>query len=75
MKQCLLGERLVLAKALKNHRVRTLAEELDLAVGAPNDCRHALARRIELADVEDLVLERRAVHVDEHRLGLPGLLR
>ena len=73
MKKRLLGIRLVLTEALKDNSVRTLAEELDLAVRAPNDCRHALARRIELAYVEDLVLHRRAVNIHEDRFGLSGL--
>ena len=70
MRESLLREGLVLAESLQDDRVRALAEELDLAVRAPHDGRHALPRRVELADVEDLVLEALAVDVHEHRLWL-----
>ena len=53
----LLRERLILAETLQDDRVRALAEQLDLSVWAPDYRGHALARRVELADVQDFVLE------------------
>lgn len=66
MHKRLVGVRLILAEPLEDDRVRAFTEQLDLAVRTTNDRRHALAGRVELAHVEDLVLQRLAVRVDEH---------
>lgn len=68
-----LHQRIIGCEPLKDNRVGALGVELDSAVGATDDGRHALACRVELANVENLVLARLALNVDKDRLGLAGL--
>ena len=64
---------LVLTETFKNDSIRPLAEQLDFAVRTPHDRRHTLPGRVELANVQDFILERLTVDVDEHRFRLAGL--
>lgn len=69
-----LGKRLTFARqALKDDRIGTLAVQLDLAFRRPDDRRHAFPRRVELEDVQDLVLALLAVDADKDGLRFPGL--
>mgnify|MGYP006886178227 CR=1 FL=1 len=69
-----LAKELPLAReALKDDRVGALAVELDLAIGHAHDGRHTLACRVELEDVEDLILTLPAVDGDKDRLRLARL--
>lgn len=54
-----------LRESIKDDSVRSLAVELDLAARRPDDGRHPLPGRVELAHVEDLVLLVPAEHVDK----------
>jgi hypothetical protein len=66
---------LVLRKALEDDRVGAFAEHTNLAVRPTDDSAHALPGRVELANVQDLVLEPCALDVDEDGLGLARLRR
>ena len=57
MSQRLLGIRLMFTESLQNYRIRALRVELDLAIWHPDDRRHTLPRRVEFANVENLVLQ------------------
>ena len=59
----LFGVRLIFAEALQYHGIRALAKEFDFAIWTPNDRRHALPSRVELADIDDLVLQGPPVNV------------
>lgn len=75
IRRCL-GKDLPLAREpLEDDRVGALAVQLDLALRRAHDGRHALARAVELEDVEHLVLALSAVDRDEDRLRLASLLR
>ena len=71
--ECLLSVRLICAETLQYDCVCALAEHLDLAIGAPDDRGHPFPRGVELAHVEDLILQTRTSNVDENRLRFAGL--
>ena len=73
MNQSLFSVRLVLVQTLKNDSIGTLSEHLDLAIGTANDRRHPLTRRVELTDIQNLILVVSAADTDEYRFGLPCL--
>ena len=73
MKQSLLDVGLVLAKTLKDDGVGTLAKHFDLASRTADDRGHALASRVELADVQNVILVVTSPDVDDDRLWLARL--
>lgn len=66
MRERLFGKQLMLAQSLENDRVRTLTVQLNLSVRCAHDRRHALPCRVELAYIQDLVLDRLPIDVDKH---------
>lgn len=75
MGQSRFGVRVVFGEPLKNHRVGAFAVELDLAFWGADDGRHAFARGVEFANVENLVFPGLAILFDKDRRGFASLGR
>lgn len=75
MGQCFVGIGLIWAQTLEDNGIRALAVKLDLPIRAANDSRHALPGRIELANIQYLVLLSDAENIDKDRFWLPSLYR
>lgn len=73
MDQCWFLEFLVWCQSLVDDRVRAFGVQLDSTVWPSDDCGHPLSGRVELADIEHLVLFRPTVHINKDRFGLSRL--
>jgi hypothetical protein len=68
-----LSIRLVGTEALQDDSIGPFAIDFNFSIRASDDSRHALPRRVELANIKDLILKRLALNFDKNRFRLSDL--
>lgn len=73
MSQSCIRECLILAQAFKNNRIGALGVQFDRSVWAPYNGRHAFSCWVEFANLQNFVLLRLPLYIDEDRFGFASL--